>query len=66
MQMNAYLSFRGDCEEAFTLYAECLGGKVGEIFRYARLATGAAGSFRLVEQSHALQCDSRRPGVHGR
>jgi PhnB protein len=34
MQVNAYLSFRGDCEEAFALYAECLGGKVGEIFRY--------------------------------
>jgi PhnB protein len=35
MQMNAYLSFRGQCEEAFTFYAECFGGKVGEIFRYA-------------------------------
>ena len=35
MQMNAYLSFRGDCEAAFRFYAECLGGKVGEIFRYA-------------------------------
>jgi len=35
MQMNAYLSFRGDCEEAFTFYAETLGGKLGEIFRYA-------------------------------
>jgi PhnB protein len=35
MQMNAYLNFRGQCEEAFTFYAECLGGKVGEIFRYA-------------------------------
>jgi len=35
MQMNAYLSFRGECEAAFEFYAECLGGKVGEIFRYA-------------------------------
>ena len=35
MQMNAYLSFRGDCEAAFTFYAECLGGTLGEIFRYA-------------------------------
>jgi len=34
MQMNAYLSFRGDCEAAFTFYAECLGGTVGQIFRY--------------------------------
>jgi PhnB protein len=35
MQMNAYLSFRGDCEAAFTFYAECLGGTVGQLSRYA-------------------------------
>jgi PhnB protein len=35
MQVNAYLTFRGDCEAAFTFYAESLGGKVGQIFRYA-------------------------------
>jgi len=35
MQMNTYLSFGGNCEAAFTFYAECLGGKLGEIFRYA-------------------------------
>src|SRR5262249_38646458 len=34
MQMNAYLSFRGNCEEAFTFYADCLDGRLGEIFRY--------------------------------
>ena len=33
MQMNAYLSFRGDCEEAFKFYEECLDGKLGKIFR---------------------------------
>ena len=35
MQMAPYLSFKGDCEAAFTLYARCLGGQVGELFRYA-------------------------------
>jgi PhnB protein len=35
MQMNPYLSFRGECEAAFRFYAECLDGKLGEIFRYA-------------------------------
>jgi PhnB protein len=35
MQMNPYLSFGGDCEEAFNFYEECLDGKLGEIFRYA-------------------------------
>jgi len=33
--MNPYLSFKGDCEAAFTLYARCLGGQVGDLFRYA-------------------------------
>jgi PhnB protein len=35
MQMNAYLSFSGECEAAFKFYEECLDGKIGEIFRYA-------------------------------
>jgi len=35
MQMAPYVSFKGDCEAAFTLYARCLGGQVGELFRYA-------------------------------
>ena len=34
MQINPYLSFQGDCETAFKFYERCLGGKVGEIFRY--------------------------------
>ena len=34
MQISPYLSFKGDCEAAFTFYAECLGGQLGEIFRY--------------------------------
>ena len=34
MQINTYLNFKGDCEEAFKLYEQCLGGKIGMIFRY--------------------------------
>lgn len=34
MEMNPYLSFKGQCEEAFRFYAKSLGGQVGEIFRY--------------------------------
>jgi PhnB protein len=33
--INTYLSFRGDCEDAFKLYERCLGGRLGTIFRYA-------------------------------
>src|SRR6185437_4515908 len=28
MQLNTYLSFNGQCEEAFNVYAKCLGGKI--------------------------------------
>lgn len=34
MQMTPYLSFKGDCEAAFTFYERCLGGRLGPIFRY--------------------------------
>jgi PhnB protein len=35
MQISPYLSFKGECEAAFTLYAQCLGGQIGAIFHYA-------------------------------
>jgi PhnB protein len=35
MQINPYLSFKGDCEAAFRFYEQCLGGQLGTIFRYA-------------------------------
>ena len=35
MQVSPYLSFNGQCEAAFTLYEQCLGARVGPIFRYA-------------------------------
>jgi len=35
MQVNPYLSFNGQCEEAFKLYERVLGGQLGNIFRYA-------------------------------
>lgn len=35
MQLNPYLSFKGNCEVAFKFYERCLGGRIGNIFRYA-------------------------------
>ena len=35
MQVSPYLSFNGQCEDAFMLYARCLCGELGAIFRYA-------------------------------
>jgi PhnB protein len=34
MQINPYLSFKGECEAAFRFYERCLGGQLGAIFRY--------------------------------
>jgi PhnB protein len=34
MQICPYLSFKGDCEAAFTFYEQCLGGRLGALFRY--------------------------------
>jgi PhnB protein len=34
MQINPYLSFKGECEAAFKFYEQCLGGQLGAIFRY--------------------------------
>ena len=34
MQVNPYLSFKGDCEAALDLYARCFGVARGTIFRY--------------------------------
>ena len=34
MQMNPYLSFKGDCEAAFKFYEQSLGAQLGSIFRY--------------------------------
>jgi PhnB protein len=34
LQMNPYLSFKGECEAAFRFYERCLGGQLGTLFRY--------------------------------
>ena len=35
MQLNTHLVFKGQCEAAFKFYEQCLGGRLGAIFRYA-------------------------------
>ena len=35
MQLNPYLSFKGDCEAAFKFYEQCLDAQLGPLFRYA-------------------------------
>lgn len=40
MQLSTYLSFNGNCEEAFKLYERVLGGKIGQIHRYSGMPKG--------------------------
>jgi uncharacterized glyoxalase superfamily protein PhnB len=35
MQVNPYLSFKGQCEAAFRFYEQCLGGQLGPILSTA-------------------------------
>ena len=35
MEIEVYLTFNGNCETALQFYAQCLGGKVAELHRYA-------------------------------
>ncbi|MDB6062152.1 MAG: hypothetical protein JWM78_2255 [Verrucomicrobiaceae bacterium] len=34
MQLNPYLTFKGDCKAAFEFYAQCLNGKVEAVFTH--------------------------------
>lgn len=34
MNVSPYLDFNGDCEAAFKFYEQCLGARLGPIFRY--------------------------------
>lgn len=34
MQIENYLFFNGNCEEALNFYAQCLGGKIAALMRY--------------------------------
>ncbi|MBE9157231.1 VOC family protein [Nodosilinea sp. LEGE 06152] len=34
MQVNPYLVFNGQCEEAFTFYHQILGGELGDMLRF--------------------------------
>ncbi len=35
MQLNSYLTFSGQCEEAFKFYEQCLGGKIANMWSHA-------------------------------
>jgi len=36
MQLDTYLTFKGDCEAAFRFYEKCLGGRIEATFTYGQ------------------------------
>jgi PhnB protein len=40
MRLSPYLSFNGECEEAFKFYERCLGGKIDGMMTYAETPAG--------------------------
>lgn len=46
MQLNSYLHFNGQCEEAFKFYEKCLGGKVDAMVPYE----GTPGSEQIASE----------------
>jgi PhnB protein len=54
MQMTTYLSFRGQCEEALSLYEQTLGARIGQIFRYE--GTPMAGDVPVDWQRKVMHC----------
>lgn len=41
MKINSYLTFDGNCEEAFNFYAQCLGGKIEGLMYFADIPEDA-------------------------
>jgi PhnB protein len=45
MQLDTYLTFNGQCEEAFNFYQQCLGGKLEvRMVNCSRAATEGSGT----------------------
>jgi PhnB protein len=50
MQSNPYLFFNGQCEAAFTFYAQCLGGKIIEKMTYGQSPMADQASPELIDR----------------
>jgi PhnB protein len=40
MQLSPHLAFNSQCEEAFTFYEKCMGGKINLMMTYRKFAFG--------------------------
>ena len=65
MQVNPYLSFKGECEAAFKLYEQCLGARIGTIFRYDGSPMADQVPADWQDKVMHGSADFRRPGADG-
>ena len=61
MQLNPYLHFNGNCEEAFSFYAKVLGGKVEGVFKFGSspMASRMPDNWREKVMHASLQFDGQ-------
>jgi PhnB protein len=60
MPLNSYLTFDGQCEDAFKFYEECLGGKIVGLWRRAGTPVESQGTSRVAQQSYPRHIGCRR------
>lgn len=65
MQLNSYLFFNGQCEEAFKFYEQCLGGKIEAMLPHEGSPAADHVPRRMAEQDPARTDGCRRPGING-
>lgn len=51
MKMNAYLTFNGNCAEAFNYYAEHLDGKINAIMKFGDAPDGGGGGPEMADKT---------------
>ena len=65
MQLNPYLTFNGNCEEAFRFYAQCLRGELALVQRFGDTPGLRGHAGHASRQDHARASAARRPGADG-
>jgi uncharacterized glyoxalase superfamily protein PhnB len=53
MQLHPYLTFNGDCEEAFKFYEQCLGAEIESMRTHA----GTRHACRSIRDTWMIHCE---------
>ena len=63
-QVNTYLNFQGQTEEAFAFYAKTFGAEVTMLSRYSDMPAAGAGELPAEEQNLVMHAELRIIGGH--